>query len=155
MHDYKNTKLRNYKTVYVFAALLRLFERSDVRRPFFESFILWFVWTLPKNYLRYKSDNFSKYVIWGTGSEFFYFVEKLCSVLKIFKGLYFKDPMVCQICDVMMSISKWDRVHFWVYLSIHYVTKPFEIIDISKGNSFRKSFEQFGELGLRFRSFQI
>ena len=24
--------------------------------------------------------------------------------------------MIYQICDAMMSISTWDKVHFWVYL---------------------------------------
>ena len=33
---------------------------------------------------------------------FFYFVEKLCSVLKIFK---LNNAMIYQICDVTMSIS--------------------------------------------------
>ena len=36
---------------------------------------------------------------------FFYFAEKLCSIFKIFKFCIFNDPMICQICDVMMSIS--------------------------------------------------
>ena len=36
-----------------------------------------------------QNDNFSKCVIWGTSSEFFDFLGKLCSVLKTFKILYF------------------------------------------------------------------
>ena len=35
-----------------------------------------------------QNNNFSQFFIWDTG-EFFYFVEKWCSVLKIFKFLYF------------------------------------------------------------------
>ena len=31
----------------------------------------------------------------------------------------FYHSMIYQICDVMMSISAWDRVHFWVYLLNH------------------------------------
>ena len=27
--------------------------------------------------------------------------------------------MIYKICDVMMSISTWDRVHFWIYLLNH------------------------------------
>ena len=27
--------------------------------------------------------------------------------------------MIYQICDVMMSISTWDRVHFWIYFLSH------------------------------------
>ena len=36
-----------------------------------------------------QNDNLSKFVVWGTDYDFFYFVEKLCSVFKIFKFLYF------------------------------------------------------------------
>ena len=28
----------------------------------------------------------------------------------------FNDPMIYQVCDVMMSISTWNRVHFRIYL---------------------------------------
>ena len=35
----------------------------------------------------------------------FYFVEKSCSALKIFKFRIFSHPMIYRICDVMMSIS--------------------------------------------------
>ena len=27
--------------------------------------------------------------------------------------------MIYQICDVMMSINTWNRVHFWIYLLNH------------------------------------
>ena len=45
------------------------------------------------------------------------FLEKLSSVLKIGKFLYFS--MIYQIRDVMMSISARDRMHFWIYLLKH------------------------------------
>ena len=65
-----------------------------------------------------KNDNFSKCFIWDTGWEFFYFVEKLCFVLKIFKVLYFQPShdLLNLWRDVMMSISTWDRMHFGIYL---------------------------------------
>ena len=31
----------------------------------------------------------------------------------------FNHPMIYQICDVTMSISTWDKVHFWIYLLNH------------------------------------
>ena len=31
----------------------------------------------------------------------------------------FNHPMIYQICDVMMSLSTWDRVPFWKYLLNH------------------------------------
>ena len=38
-----------------------------------------------------QNDNLSKCVISDTDKEFFYFVEKLCSIPKILKFLYFKQ----------------------------------------------------------------
>ena len=32
----------------------------------------------------------------------------------------FTHPMIYQICDVMMSIITWDRVHIWIYLLNQY-----------------------------------
>ena len=31
----------------------------------------------------------------------------------------FNHPMIYQISDVTMSISTWDKVHFWIYLLNH------------------------------------
>ena len=28
-------------------------------------------------------------------------------------------PIIYQICDVMMSINTWDRMHFWIYILNH------------------------------------
>ena len=39
--------------------------------------------------------------------------------------------------------------------STHQATKLGQLIDISKENNFQESFEQFGRLGLRSRSFTI
>ena len=47
---------------------------------------------------------------------FFYFLEKLCFILEIFIFLIFNHPIIYQVCDVMMSISTWDRVNVWIYL---------------------------------------
>ena len=66
-----------------------------------------------------KNDNFSKCTIWSTDQEFFYLIEKLCSVLKIFKYCIYNHLMTYHISDVMMSISTWDKVHFWIYLLNH------------------------------------
>ena len=54
--------------------------------------------------------------------------------------------MIYQICDVTM----WDNLHFqyifWIITDE--ITKLGQLIDISKGNNFQQSFEQFGGLGL-------
>ena len=66
----------------------------------------------------------------------------------------FNYPMIYQIFDEMISISTWDRVHFWYifWTTTHKVNKPAQLIDISKGNNFQESFEQFGGLELSFSS---
>ena len=67
---------------------LRVFELQD-----------WYCWDFLLRVLRkvvslrlplLQNYNFSKCAIWSTDYEFFYFVEKSCSVLKIFKFLYFQ-----------------------------------------------------------------
>ena len=64
----------------------------------------------------------------------------------------FNHPMIYLICDVMMSISTRDRVYFWIDLFNHNSSshQTGQLIDISEGNNFQKSFEQFGGLGLSF-----
>ena len=46
----------------------------------------------------------------------------------------FNHPMIYQICDVMIRICTWDKVHFWT--TTHEVTKLGQLIDISNGNNF-------------------
>ena len=53
-----------------------------------------------KGYLRYKMITSLNVSSEAQIKNFFNFLEKLCSVLKIFKFLY----LIYQICDVMMSI---------------------------------------------------
>ena len=65
--------------------------------------------------------------------------------------------MSYQISDVMMSISTWGWVHFWIYLLSHnsssHQTWPFD--RYNQGHNLHKSFEQFGGMGLSSRSFSI
>ena len=49
----------------------------------------------------------------------FYFVEKLCSVLKYLNFPIFNHLMIYQIFDVIMSISTWHKVYFQNYLLNH------------------------------------
>ena len=52
--------------------------------------------------------------------RFFLFCRKVifCSQdIQVF--CVFNHPMIYQIFDIMMSISTWDRVHFWIYLLSH------------------------------------
>ena len=76
----------------------------------------------------------------------------LCSVLKLFKYLYFSTSH-----DLPNLWRHDETVHFWIYLwtKSHEVTKLNQLINISKGNNFREFFEQFGGLGLSSRSYLV
>ena len=47
--------------------------------------------------------------------KIFCFVEKLCSVFWDIQAFVY-HTMLYQICDVIMSISTWDKVHFLIHL---------------------------------------
>ena len=63
--------------------------------------------------------------------------------------------MIYQICDVMMSVSTWGRVHFWVYLlNCNSLTHQTWLIDrYMQGQWFSGIFWTIWELRLSFRSF--
>ena len=57
-----------------------------------------------KDYLHYKTIT-SQNVSSRTWIKNFLFIERLRSILKIFKILFFNHPIIHQFCNVMMSIS--------------------------------------------------
>ena len=65
--------------------------------------------------------------------------------------------MIYQICDVMMSINTWDGAFLNVSFEpqLNQVTKLGQLIDISKGDNFKESLEQYGGLGLSSSFFSI
>ena len=63
-----------------------------------------------------KKNNFRKYSLnW----RFFYFMEKLCSVLKIFNVFVSLIIPSTVVSDAMTSICTWKRVLFVTYLFYH------------------------------------
>ena len=96
-----------------------IFRIFTILKCYLEILTAWKLVILIKGYFRYKmitSENVSSQ---AQVQNFFYFTEKLCPVLKIFKFLYFQPPLIYQICDFVMNISTWGRVHFWIYLFNH------------------------------------
>ena len=92
------------------------------------------------------------------GYEFFCFIETSCSVLEIFQFCIFNYTMIYQICDVMMSIDTWCKVHFWIYLLNHKsLIRQIWSIDRYKqgGKYFSRIFERFRSLSLTSRPFSI
>ena len=66
----------------------------------------------------------------------------------------FNHPMIFQICDVMMSISTWDTVHFLIYLlnhnSITYQTWSFD--RYKQGQYFSKTVWKISRTGAKFQA---
>ena len=60
--------------------------------------------------------------------------------------------MIYQICEVIMSISTRDRMHFLTYLLNHKKVKTWSIDRYKQGQQFSGIFRTFGRLGLSSRS---
>ena len=105
-----------------------------------------------KGYCRYKTIT-SQNVPSDAQVKIFFISYK--SYVPFSRFCIFNHPMIYQIYDVMMSIRKWGRVQFWIYLlnnnSLTHQTLSTD--RLSKGNIFLKSFEQSGWLGLSSRLF--
>ena len=72
-----------------------------------------------KGYLRYKtiaSQNVSSY---AQIKNFFVSWKCFVSFSRYSSFCIFNHFMIYQICDIMMSISTWERIHFWLYLLNH------------------------------------
>ena len=88
--------------------------------------------------------------------NFFCFIANLCSVLKIFKFfLFYNYTMIYQIFDVMISISIWGRLHFWVYcLNYNSLTLQTWSIDRYKqGEYFSEILWTIWRTGANFQAF--
>ena len=66
----------------------------------------------------------------------------------------FNHPMIYQICDVILSISTWDRLHFWIYLLNHHsLTHQTWSIDRHKqGQYFPEIFWRILRTGAKFQA---
>ena len=71
-----------------------------------------------KDYLRYKTTSQS---VSSEAQVNNFIISKKSSVLfsRYSSFCIFNHPMIYQICYVMVSISTWDRVHFWIFLLNH------------------------------------
>ena len=76
--------------------------------------------------------------------EFFFFMEKSCSVLEIFNFYILNHSINLKSCDGMMSISMRGRVHLRIY-----------DLYIIMSNILRKFFSWFGGLGPKSNRFLI
>ena len=92
---------------------------------------------LLKGYLRYKTIISRDVSSEAQKQNFFISYKSYVPFSRYLSFCIFNYPMIYQICDVIMSISAWDR------------------IDISKGNIFMKSSDRFGGLGMNSRPFSI
>ena len=67
-----------------------------------------------------REFNFCRHKIhYTTFASAFFCQCEIIWVRKTHRSWDFNQPMICQICDAMMSISTWNMVHFWKYLLSH------------------------------------
>ena len=67
-----------------------------------------------KGYLRWKTIIFENVSSEAQAKDFLVLWKSYLPLSRY--SSFFNHPMICQICDVMISISTWKRVHFWKYL---------------------------------------
>ena len=106
-----------------------------------------------KNYLVYKTIT-SRNVPSEAQIKIFFISWKYYVPFSRYSS-FFKNPMIYQICNVTMSISTWDKVHFLIYLLKHnsWSHQTWSVDRYKKCNNCQYSFEQFGGQGLDSRSF--
>ena len=72
-----------------------------------------------KGYLRYKMITSQNVPSEAQIKNFFISLKNYVPFSRYSSLCIFNHPMIYQICNVTMSISKWDKVHFWIYLLNH------------------------------------
>ena len=71
-----------------------------------------------KGYLRYKTTT-QNVLSEAQVRNFFISQKSYVPLSRYLSFCIFSHPIIYQICDVMMSISTWNEVHFWIYLLNH------------------------------------
>ena len=68
-------------------------------------------------------------------------------------SVFFNHPMIYRICDVTISISTWDKVHFWIYLLNHnsWSHQTWPIDRYKQGQKFSVIFWAILRTGSRFQ----
>ena len=75
--------------------------------------------TLLKVYLRYKTITSQNVSSQAQIKNFFISQKDYVPFSRYSSFCTLNYPMIYRICDVTMSISTWDEVHFWIYLLNH------------------------------------
>ena len=72
-----------------------------------------------KGYLRYKMITSQNMTFEAQIKNFFISYKNYVPFSRYSSFSISNNPVIYQICDVTMSISTWDKVHFWIYLLNH------------------------------------
>ena len=84
----------------------------------------------------------------------FFISKKNYVPLSRYSSFYiFNHPLIYQISDVTMSISTWDKVHFWIYLLNHksWSHQTWPVDRYKQGKNFSVIFSTIWETGDRFQ----
>ena len=69
-----------------------------------------------KGYLHYKTISSQTVLFEAQVKNFFFLLKSYVSFSRYLSFHIFNHSMIYQICDIMISVSAWDSVHFWIYL---------------------------------------
>ena len=130
---------------------MELWSGHELFPPFFVS-----SWREFKDYAHYKTITSQNVLSEAQIKSFFILWKSYVPFLRYSSFCIFNHLMIYQICEVMMSISTWEGAFlniFWT--TTHNVNILGQLIDISKGNTFQGSFEQFEGQGVSSRAFSI
>ena len=72
-----------------------------------------------KSYFRYKTITSQNVPSEAQIKNFFISQKNYVPFSRYSSFCILNHPMIYQICDVTMSISAWNKVHFWIYLLNH------------------------------------
>ena len=75
--------------------------------------------TVIKVYLNYKMITSENVPSKAHIKDFFISQKNYVPFSRYWSFCIFNHRMIYQISDIMMSISTWDKVHFWIYLLNH------------------------------------
>ena len=86
--------------------------------------------------------------------RFFWFRRKVMFRSQDIQIFVLNHPMIYQICDVMMSIITWDRVHIWIYLLNHYSlsNQTWSIVRYKQRHYFPEIFWTIWRTGAKFQA---
>ena len=109
---------------------------------------------LIKGYLHYKMVTSQNVLFESQVKNFFVSWKRYVPFSRYLSSCIFNHLMIYQICDAMMNISIWDRVHFWIYLLNHnsLTHQTWSLNRYKQGEYFSEFFWTIWRTGAKFQT---